>query len=332
MRANRLLSVLMMLQVRRLMTAGELSKQMEVSTRTIYRDLDALCQSGVPIVSDRGRSGGVRLMDGYQTRLTGLSPEEAQALPFANVGLAAAALGLADPAESARLKVLAALPLAGREQSYKASQRFHLDPTGWYRRATTPKCLRIVAEAVWAGRVVELEYESWKARGKRIVDPLGLVLKGGNWYLLGRRRKRVSIYRLENVHGVRVLPYTYVQIRNFNLASAWQEQVSRFEASLRRAKVDLRIMDSAMPRVSQLGADAADAIHAARPDQKGWRRATIWIESIEGAASALLAFGSDIEVLAPEELRRELEKRAGSVWALYTSSAQAQKAGLAPGG
>ena len=108
--------------------------------------------------------------------------------------------------------------------------------------------------------------------------------------------------------------------------------VSRFEASLRRAKVDLRIMDSAMPRVSQLGADAADAIHSARPDQKGWRRATIWIESIEGAASALLAFGSDIEVLAPEELRRELEKRASSVWALYISSAQAQKAGLAPGG
>jgi predicted DNA-binding transcriptional regulator YafY len=323
MRADRLLSILMTLQLRRLIPANELAKQMEVSTRTIYRDIDALCRSGVPIVAERGRSGGIRLVEGYQTKLTGLSAEQAQALPFASIGLAAAALGLADTAEAARLKVLAALPLAGRERAYEVSRRFYLDPTDWYRRSATPRHLRTVAEAVWAGRVVELDYESWRARGSRVVDPLGLVLKGGHWYLVGRRRERVSIYRLGNVHGVRVLPRTYVQPRAFNLARVWQEQVTRFEASLRRAKAYIRIADRAMSRVDRLGAEAADAIHASKPDQRGWRQATIWIESVDHAAGMLLGFGGDIEVLAPEGLRFELAKRAGCVCALYSSAYQA---------
>jgi predicted DNA-binding transcriptional regulator YafY len=325
MRADRLLSILMTLQLRRLITASELSKQMEVSTRTIFRDLDALCQSGVPIVADRGRTGGVRLVEGYQTKLTGLSADEARALPFASVGLAAAALGLGGTAEAARLKVLAAIPSAGRERADQASQRFHVDPMDWYRRSATPKHLRIVAEAVWAGRVVELDYESWSARRKRVVDPLGLVLKGGNWYLVARQRKRLSIYRLENVHDVNVLPQTYAQPRNFNLASVWRDQVLRFEESLRRSKAEIRFAESAMSRVGRLGADAEEAIHAAKSDRSGWRRATIWIESIDHAAGMLLAFGSEIEVLSPEKLRVEIAKRAGRVCALYGSIVQTRE-------
>lgn len=318
MRANRLLSILMTLQLRGRTTASDLSKQLEVSIRTIYRDLDALCQSGVPIFSDRGRSGGVRLADGYQTRLTGLSTEEAQALPFAAVRVAAEALGFAETAEAARLKVFAALPRLGGERAYQASQRFHLDPADWYRRSTPPEHLRTVAAAVWAGQVVEMDYESWQARRRRIVDPLGLVLKGGAWYLVARRRKQVSIYKLESIRGIRILPKMYTQPRNFDLARVWQQEVSRFEASLRRAKATIRVVESAMSRVDRLGADAADAIRAAKPDHEGWRRATIWIEGVHHAAGMLLGFGSEIEVLAPEELRLELAMRASRVCALYS--------------
>jgi predicted DNA-binding transcriptional regulator YafY len=321
MRANRLLSILMTLQIRGRTTASDLSRQLEVSIRTIYRDLDALCQSGIPIFSDRGRSGGVRLADGYQTRLTGLSTEEAQALPFAGVEIAAEALGFAETAEAARLKVLAALPLAGRQQAYRMSERFHLDSADWYRRSISPKFLRIVAAAVWAGHVVEIDYESWQARGRRIIDPLGLVLKGGTWYLVGRRQKQVSIYKLESIHDVRILSKRYVQPRNFDLASVWRKEVSRFEASLRREKAKIRVAKSAMSSVHRLGADAADAIHAAKPDQEGWRHATIWIENVHHAAGMLLGFGGEIEVLAPERLRVELAMRARCVCALYSSIA-----------
>ena len=241
MRADRLLSLLMILQLRGRTTAGDLSAQLEVSVRTVYRDIEALIRSGVPIQADRGRTGGVRLARGYQTRLTGLSADEAQALPFASVAVAAAALGFAGTAESARLKVLAALPLTASEQAYHASERFYLDPADWYRRPATPQHLRPIATAVWAGQIVQIHYESWRGRKMRLVEPLGLVLKAGTWYMIGRRARQVSIYRVESVRSVRILPGKFVQPRNFDLAAEWQKEVSRFETSLRRTMVDVTI-------------------------------------------------------------------------------------------
>lgn len=318
MRADRLLSLLMILQLRGRTTAGDLSTQLEVSVRTVYRDIEALTRSGVPVQADRGRIGGVRLAHGYQTRLTGLSADEAQALPFASVAVAAAALGFAGTAKSARLKVLAALPRTASEQAYRASERFYLDPADWYRRSSIPQHLRLIATAVWAGQVVQIDYESWRGHKMCLVEPLGLVLKAGTWYLVGRRARQVSIYRVESVRSLRILPNKYVQPRNFDLAAEWQKEVSRFETSLRRMQATIRVAESAMSRVDRLGADAAEAIHLAHPDPAGWHLATIWIESIDHAAGTLLGFGSEIEVLAPEPLRLELSKRAAQVCALYS--------------
>jgi predicted DNA-binding transcriptional regulator YafY len=317
MRADRLLTLLMILQLRGRTTAGELSRQLEVSVRTIFRDIEALVRSGVPINADRGRTGGVRLAHGYQTRRTGLSTDEAQALPFASIAVAAAALGFAGTAESARLKVLAALPPAASEQAYLASERFYLDPADWYRRSVTPQHLRAIAAAVWAGQAVQMDYESWRGRVRRLVEPLGLVLKAGTWYMVGRRARHVSIYRVESVRNVRMLPSKYLQPRNFDLAAIWQKEVSRFETSLRRMKATIRVAESAMSRIDRLGANAAEGIRFARPDQAGWRLAAIWIESINHAAGMLLGFGSEIEVIAPQSLRLELSKRAAQVCALY---------------
>jgi len=317
MRADRLLSILMMLQLHARTTASELAEQLEVSVRTIYRDIEALERSGVPIVTDRGRSGGLKLMGGYQTRLTCLSGEEAEALPFAQIGIAASALGFEGAAKAARLKVFAALPAFERERALRASERFHLDPAEWYQRPATPACLRTLAAAVLADHAVAIEYESWNGRKVRVVEPLGLVLKAGAWYMLALNSNRYAIYRVEGIHAIRTLEKRKVQCRNFNLARVWRQEVSRFEASLRRARAILRIHESAMSRLIRLGADAAEAIRGASPDAEGWRTASIWIESVPHAAGLLLGFDSDIEVLSPVALRRELAMRAGRIAALY---------------
>lgn len=317
MRADRLLSILMTLQLRGRVTADVLAAQLEVSPRTIYRDVEALCHSGVPIVTERGRCGGLALIDGYRTELTGLSGTEAEALPFAGLGDAAAALGLAASAEAARLKVFAALPQSGRERAHRASECFYLDPVDWYRHATTPQYLKIIAAAAWANQSVEIDYESWHARKKRVVDPLGLVLKAGRWYLVGRSKQNTAVFRLESIHGARNLLKSFVRPKAFNLADAWREEVSRFEASLRRAKATIRVSPNALSRIDRLGADAAERILAAGSDERGWREALIWIESVNHAAAILLGFSADIEVIAPEELRVELARRAALVSALY---------------
>ncbi|HEY4446023.1 MAG TPA: WYL domain-containing protein [Steroidobacteraceae bacterium] len=317
MRADRLLSILMTLQLRGRVTADALAAQLEVSQRTIYRDVEALSRCGVPIVTERGRSGGLALIDGYRTELTGLSGQEAEALPFAGLGDAAAALGLAASAEAARLKVFAALPQSGRERAHRASECFYLDPVDWYRHATTPQFLRLVAAAAWASQSIEIDYESWRARKKRIIDPLGLVLKAGRWYLVARSKRNTSIFRLESIHAVRSLPKHFVRPKRFNLANLWRGEVSRFETSLRRMKATIRIAPAAISRIDRLGADAAESIHHASPDERGWREASIWMESINHAASLLLGFSTDIEVVAPEELRVELTQRAARVCALY---------------
>jgi|SRR5579862_1838484 len=317
MRADRLLSILMNLQLRVRTTASELAAQLEVSERTIYRDIAALERSGVPIATERGRSGGLRLIGGYQTRLTGLSREEAEALPFAEIGVAASALGFAPAAEAARLKMFAALPARERDRAVRASERFHLDPAEWYQRAATPPCLRTLANAVWADQAVTLDYESWRGRKVRIVEPLGLVLKAGAWYVVARRRKRHAIYRVDSIHAIRILAQRKVQRRNFHLARTWQQEVSRFEASLRRTRATIRVSEAAMSRINRLGADAMEAIRASEPDADGRRTASIWIESLSHAAGLLLGFDVEIEVLSPESLRQELAMRARRITDLY---------------
>jgi predicted DNA-binding transcriptional regulator YafY len=317
MRADRLLTILMTLQLRGRTTAEELAAQLEVSTRTVYRDVEALSRAGVPVFAERGRAGGLALLHGYQTRLTGLTDQEAEVLPFAGLGDISAALGLAPSAEDARLKVFAALPKLGRERAYRISECFHLDPNDWYRMPSTPPHLRTIAPAVWASQSIEIDYESWRTRKRRIVDPLGLVLKAGQWYLFARQSAKTSIFRLESIHTVRILPQRFSRPRRFNLAKSWREEVIRFENSLRRTKATVRIAEPATYLAERLGADAMEAIRTAKVDVNGWREISIWIESVDHAANLILGFGTDIEVLSPIELRQELAVRSARLCELY---------------
>ncbi len=319
MRADRLLSLLIEIQTRGLATAESLARRFGVSRRTIYRDVDALATIGVPVYAEHGPGGGFRLVDGYRTRLTGLSHGEIEALMLVGLAAPAADLGLAEHAASARLKLLAALPPGATEAALRTGERFHLDPVDWYRRAPPPPWLQVVSRAVRDGRRLSLDYASWDARGHRLVDPLGLVMKAGGWYLVARSRGTLRIYRVDQIRDVRVLDDGFPWPRGFDLARHWQAEVARFEASLRRAKATLRVSPAALSRLEELGSDIAEPVRAAIADAHGRRVATVPIESIGHIAPRLLAFADRIEVLKPAALRRAVATLAARVTAMYAA-------------
>ncbi|EDP66739.1 predicted transcriptional regulator [alpha proteobacterium BAL199] len=317
MRANRLLSILILLQSRGRLTADVLAAEFEVSVRTIYRDIDELSAAGVPVYADRGPGGGYQLLDGYRTRLTGLTSGEAETLLLVGLPGAAADLGLAEPAAMARLKLLAAVPAAHGDGAARIGDRFHLDPLDWYRRATPPPHLPAIAQAVWSERRIAICYESWSATVQRTLDPLGLVLKAGSWYLAARAERGIRTYRIAKVQTLEVLAERFVYPSGFDLAAHWRNETKRFETVLQRAKATLRVSSTALERLDRLGADIVDAVLQAAPDAEGWRQATAPIESLDHAAGLLLGFGDEIEVLEPPALRRRLAELSGTVVALY---------------
>jgi predicted DNA-binding transcriptional regulator YafY len=317
MRANRLLSILLLLQSRGRLTAQALAAEFEVSVRTVYRDIDELSAAGVPVYADRGPGGGFALLDGYRTRLTGMTAGEAETLLLAGLPGPAADLGLAEPLAAARLKLLAAVSQAAGEGAARVGDRFHLDPVDWYRRAEPPLHLPAIARAVWGQRRLVIRYESWSATVRRTVDPLGLVLKAGAWYLMARIGDGIRTYKVAKVLDLDVLPDGFDYPAGFDLAAQWQESLQRFAKELRRAEAVLRVSPEALPLLDRLGADAAEAVQRAEPDAEGWRRATVPIEGVGHAARLLLGFTDTIEVLDPPELRQALAEGARRVTKLY---------------
>src|SRR5437870_3876306 len=188
MRASRLVSVLLLLQSRGGQTAAELARELEVSVRTIHRDVDALSASGVPIYAERGPHGGIRLVEGYRTRLTGMTAEEAEALFLSGLPGPAAELGLGTAVAAAQLKVTAALPTELRSRASRLVERFHLDAGAWFSGNEPVPHLATVSEAVWASRRLEIAYRRDDGAVSRVLEPLGIVLKAGIWYLIAAPR------------------------------------------------------------------------------------------------------------------------------------------------
>jgi predicted DNA-binding transcriptional regulator YafY len=318
MRASRLLSILISLQVRGRVSARELAEQLEVSKRTIYRDVDELSAAGVPIYAERGSAGGFALLDGWRTQLTGMTAAEAETLLFAGVPIAAADLGIGQDAAAARLKILAALSSPSSEAAARVSARFHLDPTPWHRRPAAPHpALRTIAQATWEARLLDLTYESWSGESRRVVEPLGLILKAGEWYFLARSGSRIGIRRLANVREATLLPERFDRPARFDLAKAWAEAVAGFEGTLRQGVARVRVASRALSELDRLGADMAEPIRKTVADADGWRTADVPIESIGYAAGLILGFSDDIDVLSPPELRDEVARRALAVAAMY---------------
>ncbi|MBU7574492.1 MAG: WYL domain-containing protein [Hydrogenophaga sp.] len=321
MQASRLLSILMLLQARGRLTAGALAQALEVSERTVLRDIDQLSAAGVPLWGERGRQGGFQLREGWSTQLTGMTEPEARALLLAGLPGPATELGLGAAAASARLKMVASLPGEWREQADRVGQRLHIDPVDWYRAQDAPNFLREVADAVWRARRIEVRYESWRGKAWRTLEPLGLVLKAGAWYLVARavdaaptKGDGARTYRLASL--LELKPGTaFRRPKTFDLARTWQASAARFESELRSIEVRAR----ATPRCLKWLANARVPFSDPVGDE-----VTIRVESVEQGARQLLAFGDEIEVLSPPALRERLAQQAAAVLASYQAPGRAQ--------
>ncbi|GGF10247.1 transcriptional regulator [Aliidongia dinghuensis] len=320
MRASRLLTILMLLQTRGRMSAPALADELEVSVRTLYRDIDQLSAAGVPVYAERGRAGGFQLLDGWRTRLTGLTAAEAQAMFLAGLPGPAAQLGLGDAMAAAQLKLLAALPADWQADARRVSSRFHLDPVGWYRSAAPTDHLPAVAEAVWGERRLRIRYESWRGTVERVLDPLGLVLKAGDWYLIGRVGSDLRTYRLSNILELTVQDEGFARPTDFTLAEYWTASTRRFEAELQRDTARVRLSPRGLVQLRRLGLTALETV--SEPD--GHAVVTLAIEAIDLAVQELLRLGAEAEVLAPPALRDRMIETVEQLAAVYgPASAQA---------
>ncbi|MFL5944074.1 MAG: helix-turn-helix transcriptional regulator [Gaiellaceae bacterium] len=302
MRATRLVSLLLLLQMRGQLTAQELADHFEVSVRTIHRDVESLGAAGVPVEALRGPAGGYRLSGGYRTRLTGLTAAEAEALFVAPAP--AAELGLGGVLANARLKVLAALPVELQERATRAERYFHLDTRGWFRAEDTVPHLPAIASATWHERRLITRYREGTRTVQRTLEPLGLVLKGGAWYLVAHRSAGMRVYRVSRFVSVRVRDESFERPEEFDLTAFWDEWSRTFESSRPRVEVTLRASELAVR-------------HLPRDLQHGDGVYTVGFESLEEAYRELLKFGPDAEVLEPAELRQRIAATAGEVAALY---------------
>jgi predicted DNA-binding transcriptional regulator YafY len=289
-RATRLVSLLLLLQTRGQLTAADIAERLEVSVRTVHRDVESLAAAGVPVEAVRGPAGGYRLAGGYRTRLTGLTADEAEALFAAGVPGPAAELGLGGELAAARLKVLAALPSELQERATRAERLFHLDARGWFRAEDSVPHLPALASAVWSGCRVRIRYREGMRVVQRTIDPLGLVIKAGAWYLVAHRVAGMRVYRVSRVVSVRPLDEPCSRPEGFDLAAYWREWSREFEESRPRVEVVAR-------------------------GRKGER--TLVFESLEQAHREMLRYGPDLEVVAPEELRARIAETARAVAAQY---------------
>ncbi len=329
MRASRLLSLLMLLQARGRTSAQALADELGVSMRTVYRDIDELSAAGVPVSVTRGAAGGFELFDGWRTRLTGLTAAEAQAVFMSGLRGPAAQLGLGEVMRSARTKLLAALPASWQADAGRVVERFHLDPVGWYQRASPVQHLSSVAQAVWQERRIAVRYESWKGVVDRELEPLGLVLKAGDWYLVARAGRDARTYRLSNILALAVHDETFARPKKFDLEHYWTQSIERFEAGLYRGTARLRVTPLGLARLRQLSAAVAEAVDrvAKKADPRRRVRVTIPIESIEQAAVELLRLGAEGEVLEPMALRARMCELTRAMAQQYASKGRRRASG-----
>ncbi|MBW8843638.1 MAG: WYL domain-containing protein [Burkholderiales bacterium] len=307
MRASRLLSILILLQLRPQITAPALAREFEVSVRTILRDIDELSAAGVPVYAERGRAGGFKLREGFATRLNGLLGDEAQALPLLGLPGAASELGLGGASQRLRLKLQSALPgdtaaLAGRLQA-----RLHVDPLDWYQGGEPAAHLPALAQAVLECHRVELRYLSWKGERDWKAEPLGLVLKGGSWYAVARAGARTLTLKVANILALSVGEESFERPADFELATWWQTSLQRFERELRPQVAVLRVTAEGRRRLAEKGSYAAQAVASAVAEKPAgpqrWARVNLPIESVDQAARLVMSLAPEAEAVGPVKVR-----------------------------
>src|SRR5579883_2595114 len=317
MRADRLLSILLLLQVHRRITARELARRLEVSERTIYRDMEALSVAGIPVTAERGTGGGLVLAETFRTNLTGLSSPEIQALFLGRPVHLLNDLGLRQASEAALIKLLAVLPSMYRQSAEYARQRIYVDVAGWQRPGEEQLAfLPLLQEAIWQERKVAVTYQRGENTVERVLDPLGLVAKGRTWYLVAAVDGQARTYRVSRIQQASILDEPCTRPSDFDLAAYWQRSSAEFMANLPRYAVSVRATQRALDRVLHVGRFIR-LEQAGEADEHGWRDARLTFEVQEEACGYLLSFGTELEILEPLELRERVIKLARELAAFY---------------
>lgn len=324
MRADRLLSILLLLQVQRRITASDLAQRLRVSARTIHRDMEALSGAGVPVVAERGAGGGWHLLEEYRTNLTGLNEVEVQALFLASPGRLFADLGLAQAADGALIKLLAALPTRQRHRAEDIQQRIHIDVAGWRQIEGTVPALPTVQEAIWGERKLRIRYQRGEDRDvERVIDPLGLVAKGSLWYLVAAHDGELRTYRVSRINEAEVLDEPCVRPADFDLAAFWAQSSREFITSLPQYRATVRAAPSTVQMI-RLGGRYARIETEEPSDAEGWVRLQMLFETADGAREFVLGFGTAIVVESPAALREEVVCAAAGIVALYREQAMSK--------
>ncbi len=313
MRADRLLSILLLLQVQRRITAGELAKRLEVSERTIHRDMDALSGAGVPVFAERGNGGGWSLMEAYRTNLTGLNHSEIQTLFLTKPPQLLTDLGLHQASEGALIKLLAALPSISRRDAEYARQRIHIDTAGWRNSPEDVSSLQALQEAIWQERETQFIYERVGCEpAERIVDPLGLVAKGSVWYLVATHDQAARTYRVSRIRDVRITDRPANRPADFDLVDYWKQSAAEFKASLPRFYARIRVSPEAQHSMIFL-TRASRVENSGEPGEDGWRTLDMRFDAEFEACQFVLSLGPEAEVLDPPSLRSKVIAGAQSI-------------------
>ena len=319
MKSDRLLSILLLLQTRGRVPAHELAERLEVSVRTIYRDIEALSASGVPVYAERGRHGGIHLLDGFRTDVTGLTADESRALFVLAAQGAHTALGLDAAFGSALRKVMAALPAPHRPAAEAASRRILVDATRWKGGPQPTVDLSSLQDAVFADRRLRLRYRHSgdTAPHTYTVDPYGLVSKAGVWYLVADHRGRPRLYRADRARSATPLPEPVRRRPGIELADVWEELRRQVEDRQGEFEVTVRVRREFLDMFLRVAASMLAALPEAAGDQP-WVTARLSYDSVREVRQ-LLMFTDRVEVLEPPEARAELARAAAEVVQVYRS-------------
>jgi predicted DNA-binding transcriptional regulator YafY len=319
MRADRLLSIVLLLQTHGQLTSRTLAGRLEVSERTIHRDMEALSFSGIPVVAERGSTGGWSLLGEYRTNLTGLNEAEIQSLFVTQPPKLLADLRLKKASEGALLKLLAALPAMYRQGAEQARRRIHIDTAGWAQHEETVPLLPVLQDAIWSERRLRFTYQ----RGpncddvQREVDPLGLVAKGSAWYLVAGVGDSVRSYRISRIASAEVLDQRCAVPAGFDLAAFWEQSTTKFKSTLPNYVAKFRVAPETF-LLLQFGGRFARVGDVLDTDRDGWRVVNVGFDVEEMACEYALGFGAKLEVLEPRSLREKVIAAAREVLDFYS--------------
>jgi predicted DNA-binding transcriptional regulator YafY len=315
MRADRLLSIVLLLQANHMMTAAQLAASLEVSERTIYRDMEALSMAGIPVVAERGKGGGWSLLEGYRTSLTGLHPHEIDALFVTRSSEKLADLGMEDG--QSWLKLLAALPHMQQRQAHDVRQRIYIDTENWKQTRDPMPFLPTVQEAVWQNQRLSVQYQRGDGSVReRIINPLGLVAKGSQWYLVAQTDGDIRTYRISRILGAKTLPETFERPSDFDLATYWQQSTREFVRTLPEYRLKVETHHDNIPFLKMAGwYSRVEGI--SEPDERGCIVATVISETEIEALAYVLSLGARVKLLEPVELRQKLRQELSAVQQIY---------------